>query len=235
MSNLVLSIALGIGFVLLTDLRSAHAVENAIFGYTHLLPSPYTLPKGKFVIGTTTAVGLTDFFEIQTDIFYDFYRIYNVRAKLGFLDFPGFAGGFYVGYQYLNLNDLSSTFPSVGIGAFTPGGTIGVEILPDVALFLGGHLYYPNTDPTPYVNGPSGYLPGSEFGADLSWAYFKSRNKTSGVYILSFGATYNNTYGFYGVGISHHWRGLHLGVHYYPNVSRLRFQPILAGGAQFDF
>src|SRR3954471_24473890 len=83
----------------------AWAVENPLFGYTHLLPSPFTLSAGRVMLGTTSGIGVTDFLEVDTNIISDFFQIYNGRARLSVLDFPGFAAGLYLGYQNVNLNN----------------------------------------------------------------------------------------------------------------------------------
>lgn len=213
-------------------LTSAFAVENPLFGYTHLLPSPFTLPAGRVILGSTSGIGVTDFLEVDTDLLSDFFQIYNGRARLSVLDFPGFAAGFYVGYQNVNLANLSSFNPSTTISAWMPGGVIGAEIAPYLALFVGGNLFYPNIDVSRTGIQTSGYLQGAQFESDLSWAYNPHKNRIGNV--LSGGVTYNSTFNFYGLGLSHHWKNLHFGIHYYPNASNLKVFPILAGGAAID-
>lgn len=211
----------------------AHAVENPIFGYTHLLPSPFTLPAGKFFIGSSAGIGITDFLQIETNVIADIYEIYNARAKLSLLDFPGFAFGVYLGYQNVNLHDLANSNPSLRFNSWMPGGTLGIEILPNVAWFIGGNLFYTSTDlPSASTIQSSGFLQGSQIETDLSWAYNPHQNRIGNV--LSAGFTYNTTFEFYGVGVSHHWRGFQLGIHYYPNASNLRVLPIASVGATFE-
>lgn len=208
------------------------SVENPLFGYTHLLPSPFTLPAGKWVLGAQTAIGITDSIQLETDVISTLFKIYNGRAKLSLLDFPGFAVGIYLGYQYVNLNDISSSNPALGLSTWMPGGVIGTEIMPYLALFFGGNLSYPNFDPSALSLSTSGYIQGSQLESDLSWAYNPQKNKTGNV--LSSGFTYNTTFNFYGVGISHHWPGFHFGIHYYPNAAVFKFVPILSTGIVFD-
>ncbi len=208
------------------------SVENPLFGYTHLLPSPFTLPAGRWILGTQLAVGVTDFIEIETHLISDLTKIYNGSAKVSLLDFPGFAVGAYLGYQYVNLNDLSSANPSIGLSTWMPGAVLGAEIMPYFALFLGGNLSFSNIDPSTIQVNPSGYLQGSQMEADFSWAYHPHKIKIGNV--LSGGVTYNTTFNFYGVGLSHHWTRVHLGLHYYPNATQLKILPILSSALVFD-
>jgi hypothetical protein len=107
---------------------------------------------------------------------------------------------------------------------------IGTEIMPYVALFLGGNLFWPlNTNVSGSGINTSGFMQGAQVESDISWAYNPQGNQTGNV--ISAGFTYNTTFGFYGVGLSHHWRGFQLGVHYYPNASTGKVLPIISGGA----
>jgi len=208
---------------------AAFAYENALFGYTHMLPSPYTPPAGRLALGTTTGIGITDFFELQTNVLSDLFQIYNAEARFSLLDFPSFALGLFLGYQYTNLNVLSSNNPPIGLGAWMPGGVVGIEVIQDIALFLGGNLFFPNVNPNGLGIDTSGYLQGAQVESDVSWAYNPGKKQVGNV--ISAGATYNFTFGFYGVGLSHHWKGFQIGFHYYPNASNLKVYPIFAGGA----
>jgi hypothetical protein len=228
MRSLLVAVLLG-----LFSLPQAHAVENPLFGYTHLLPSPFTLPAGKFFIGSSAGIGITDFLQVETNVISDIYEIYNARARLSLLDFPGFAVGLYLGYQNVNLKNLSDSNPSIHFSSWMPGGTIGIEVLPNVAWFLGGNLFYANTDlPSSSTFQSSGFLQGSQIETDVSWAYNPHGNNTGNV--LSGGFTYNTTFEFYGVGVSHHWKGFQLGIHYYPNANNLKVYPIASVGATFE-
>ena len=113
-----------------------------------------------------------------------------------------------------------------------PGGVIGAEIMPYVALFLGGNLFYANVPVSSTGIDTSGYLQGAQVESDVSWAYNPHKDRMGNV--LSGGVTYNSTFDFYGFGVSHHWKHFHLGIHYYPNATNLKVMPILAGGAVVD-
>ena len=107
------------------------------------------------------------------------------------------------------------------------------EVLPYFAVFIGGNLSYSSSNiPDSSQIQSSGLLQGTQVESDFSWAYNPHKSTLGNV--LSEGISYNSTYNFYGVGLSHHWRGFQLGVHYYPNASNLKVFPIIAGGAVID-
>jgi len=215
-----------------TPLHATTIAENPLLSYTHLLPIPFTLPPGRVIIGTTSGVGVTDFLEANTNLVADFYRIYNVQAKFALLNFPGIASAVYLGYQYVNLHDVSSANPSIAISSLMPGAVVGVEVIPQIALFVGGNLFYPNRNITNEGIETAGYIQGAQMESDVSWAYNPQKDRPGNV--LSAGVTYNTTFKLIGFGISHHWRGFRLGVHYYPNATTLKVLPIISGGASFD-
>ena len=219
-------------FIFLINLTSAKAYENPLFGYTHLLPSPFTLHAGKFAVGTSAGVGITDSLELDTNLLLDLVKIYNARLRYSLLDFPGFSVGVFLGFQSTNLSDLSSFNPALTVNAWMPGAVIGMEITPDLAIFMGGNLFYPNQTIDASSLNTAGYFQGRQIEADLSWAYHSTETELGNV--LSAGVNYNSTFDLYGYGISHHWKGFHLGVHYYPTATELKIQPIIAGGAVFD-
>lgn len=219
-------------YLLFFLVQSALAVENPLFGYTHLLSSPFTTPAGRIAIGTTTSIGVTDFLDLETNLISDFFQIYNVKVRLAVLDFSKFAVGVYLGYQNVNLNNLSPSNPSTTLNAWIPGGVFGVEVVPHVAAFFGIQLFYPNMNISDSGIDTSGYLQGAQVESDLSWAYNPHKNRTGNVF--SGGVSYNTTFSFYGLGVSHHWPGFHLGIHYYPDAQNLKVLPIFAVGAMLD-
>ncbi len=212
--------------------QTTHAVENPLFGYTHLLASPFTLPAGRIMVGTISGIGITDFLEVDTNLIADFYKIYNGTARLSLLDFPGVAVGLSLGYQSVNLHDLSISNPDASIRSWMPGGVIGMEVVPYLAVFLGGNLFYSNVETTHQGINTSGYLQGAQIESDISWAYNPHQDRTGNV--LSGGVSYNTTFDLFGFGVSHHWKGFHFGVHYYPNATNYKILPIIAGGAAFE-
>ena len=217
-------------FTAVISFERALAAENYLFGYTHLLPSPFTIPQGQIAVGTTTGVGVTPFMDVETNLISDFFQIYNARARFSLFDNRQFAIGAYLGYQMVNLNNLAPANPSVTLSAWMPGATVAVEVLPAVAMFFGVQLFYPNMNIINSEIDSSGYLAGAQVETDVSWAYNPHQGHAANA--LSGGITYNTTFSFYGLGISHHWPGFQLGIHYYPNAQNLKVLPIFsAGGA----
>jgi len=229
-----LALILGISFFLglgSTEVR-ASSYENPLFAYTHLLPSPLTLPAGRFVFGTEVAYGLADFLQIGTGLLQDIYQVYNVQAKLSFIDTEDFALALTLGYEMYNYDNISPNNPNLSVHSWLPGGVMAFSLLPQVALFVGGNYQISNVSLLTDQTKTSGYVEGVDLGSDISWAYSPGKKKLGNV--LSAGVTYDATYKIFGFGVSHHWPGLHLGIHYYPNADQYKVQPILAGGAAID-
>jgi hypothetical protein len=212
--------------------RASSLVETPLLAYTHLLPSPFTLPGGRFVLGTDVALGITDFLQVGSNILLDAYKIYNVNAKLALLDYEGFALALTGGYESYNLHDQDSGNPDLQIKSFLPGAVAGFSISPTLAAFVGGNLNFTSQALTTNGIATSGYSRGASAETDLSWAYNPHKKGIGNV--LSGGLSYDFTYQLVGVGLSHYWRGFHLGVHYYPNATQNKFLPIIAGGAVVD-
>lgn len=210
----------------------AQALENPLLGYTHMLPSPFTLTAGRFVLGTEADFGVTDFFQVGTGLVSDVLQVYNANVKLNVLDLPEVAACLNLGYENYNLSSFSSFNPDAQISSWQPGATVGYELAPHLAHFVGGHLSLTNVNVNAQGVSTSGYVQGVTGETDLSWNYSSGEHSVGDV--LSGGFSYDFTYRIYGIGISHYWPGFHLGVHYYPNASDYKFVPILAGGAAFD-
>ncbi|MBI2605307.1 MAG: hypothetical protein HYW49_04425 [Deltaproteobacteria bacterium] len=223
---------------------SARAAQNPMFGYPHLLASPFTLPAGRLIIGTEAALGVTDFFEVGTSVLRDFYKIYNASAKLSLVDFEGFALAVTGGFETYNYRDIYPTNPDLTVTSLLPGAVAAFELLPRFAIFAGGNLSYTKANLRSSGIETSGYIRGARLESDFGWAYNPpgatgSGKRSSGAArgvgnVLSGGLSYDVTYSLVGMGISHHWPGLHLGAHYYPNADRYKLQPIIAGGAVVD-
>jgi hypothetical protein len=224
--GLVLLIALG---VVRSD--AALGAMNPLFAYPHLLPSPFTLPAGRLVYGTSVAFGVTDFFTIGTNILRDFYKIYNVGAKVSILDTEIFAAAATLGYETFNYSAVTGLDPDVTVSSWQPGAVTSLALHERVALFVGGNLSITKIS---LPDEGSGYLHGAQVESDLAWAYHPPTKKRSIVNVISAGASYDLTYKIYGVGLSHHWPGFQLGLHYFPNAKRDRFLPIIAGGGGMD-
>jgi hypothetical protein len=212
--------------------RGAEAYENPLFAYTHLLPSPFTLPGGRLMLGTEIAYGVTDFLQVGSSLIHDVYQVYNADIKLSFLDFEEFAAALTLQYEWFNFHDFSSRNPDLSVSAWMPGIVVGYAIGPQLAHFVGLRLNFAsqtlNTDGLVVT----GYATGAEAESDLSWNYNPKKKSLGNA--LSGGVSYDITYKLLGFGVSHHWPGFHLGFHYYPNASDYKLQPILVGGASID-
>jgi hypothetical protein len=220
-----------LSLVLLMGIGStAQAVNrsNPLFGYTHLLPSPFTLPGGTLVYGTELSFGLTDFFQVGTSLIRDLYKIYNANSKLAIFDNESYALAFTLGWESFNYKDVSSQNPDLRITSYPVGVVQSFGLLPRLALILGARVDFTQvTRPTEEIE-VSGLNRGTSLGSDLSWAY--NPGKKSFGNVLSIGASYDVTYDLVGVGMSHHWPGFRIGVHYYPGADTRPFLPIITGG-----
>jgi hypothetical protein len=208
-------------------------LTNPIFAYTHLLPSPLTLPAGRLALGTDVAYGMFDSVQIGTGLLSDIYQTYNANLKINLVNLPTFSLAAFGSVETYNYHTYDSSNPDLKVLSWKPGLVAGYEVLPDVAGFIGANLNISRQ--TLLTNGvsTSGYVRGAEGEYDLAWAYLRGRRGISNV--LSAGASYDFTYKVYGFGLSHYWRGFRLGAHYYPNADKYKLQPILAGGASVDF
>lgn len=219
----------------LAGLPSARAAEgsNALFSYTHLLSSPFTLPAGRIAIGTSVGIGLTDFLSVGTDIVRDIYKVYNASAKLGVFDNQYFALAFTGGWESYNYRDLDSANPDIQVTSWQPGFVMGYQLLPNVAHFVGGNLSYSSTTQNVAGTQHSGFVQGAQIESDISWAHAPGKRPTA--LVLSLGASYDFTYKSAGFGASYHIPGLHIGFHYYPNADKYKVQPIIVGGTSLSF
>jgi len=203
---------------------------NPLFGHPHMQGSPLTLPAGRVVAGSSAAIGLTDFAEVGTNVVSDLYQVYNASAKVQLLSTPDVAAAISAGYQSYNPRNLVATNPDMTITSWQPGATVAFALDPRLAAFVGG--YYNSTTATLTGTSATSYAHGTTSGADLAWAY--SPGKKSLGNVLAVGATYDFDYQLYGVGLTHYWRTLRLGIHYYPNATQSKVLPIIAGSAAFD-
>src|SRR3990172_10717144 len=80
---------------------------SPVFGYTHLMPSPLTLPAGRLSYGTAFSFGVTDFLQIGTDVVRDAYGVLNANAKIGLVAREGFAAALTLGFEKFNFKDFS--------------------------------------------------------------------------------------------------------------------------------
>ena len=217
---------------------AAEDSENLLFAYSHLQPSPLTMPGGRLSLGTQVAWGVTDFFQVGTDIIRDISKIYNANGKLALVETPVFALAATVGWEHYNLRDISVFNPDASISSWLPGLAMANAIGDQLALFYGGNLNLSQVTVNTDGLQSSGYLRGASLGSDLSWAYNPPSGGSSarrGIgNVLSTGVTYDVTYKLVGVGLSHHWPGFKVGFHYYPGASRNKWLVMVAGGMAVD-
>ncbi len=202
--------------------------ENPLFGYTHLLPSPFTLSAGTLVYGTHLAFGITDFLQVGTHLLRDIYGFYNANAKASLVDHEAFAMAATFGWESYNLQTIDATNPDLRVSSWQPGLIAAFELFPLFALFVGGNLNLTEVKLNASDVKTSGYARGLMFQSDISWAYNPKKDRIGNV--LSAGVSFDSTYEILGFGVSHHWPGFHIGIHYYPNATQYRVQPILVGG-----
>jgi hypothetical protein len=204
---------------------------NPAFPYTHLLPSPFNLSQGEWVLGSTVAYGVVDFFQISTNLARTFQQHWNVRGKVPLIEFPTFVASAYVDYESYNPHNIDDTNPDMRLDRWQPGLVTGYEVGPDMAVFLGGNFSF-GKDPVP-VRTTSGYMKGAQVEVDWSWLYNPSSSRLSDN-ALSAGVTYDFTYSLLGFGATHHWRNFSLGVHY-TIADRARFLPIFGFNVAASF
>ncbi len=211
----------------------AEDFPNPIFAYTHLLPSPLTLPAGRLMLGTDVAYGVFDSVQIGTGLLQDVYQTYNANLKINLLNLPVFSLAAFGSVETYNYRNYDSSNPDLRVLSWRPGLVAGYEVLSNVAGFVGANLNISRQ--TLLTNGvsTSGYVRGAEGEYDLAWSYLRGKR---GIYnVLAGGASYDFTYKVYGFGLSHYWRGFRIGAHYYPNADKYKLQPIIAGGTSIDF
>jgi hypothetical protein len=206
---------------------------NPIFGYTHLLPSPLTLPAGRLVLGTEVAYGVFDSVQIGTGLLLDLYQTYNANLKINLVNLPALSIAAFASVESYNYHNYDASNPDLRVLSWRPGLVAGYELASDFAAFIGGNLNFSRQTLVTSGATTSGYVRGAEAEYDLAWAYLHGKHGISNV--LSGGASYDFTYKIYGFGLSHSWRGFRIGAHYYPNADKYKLQPILAGGAAVDF
>lgn len=216
--------------LLATNARAWASGGNPLFGHPHMQGSPLTLPAGRIVVGSSAAIGLTDFAEIGTNVVSDLYQVYNASAKVRLFSTPEVAAALSAGYQSYNPRNLVATNPDMTITSWQPGATVAFALDPRVAAFVGG--YYNSTTATLSGTSATSYAHGTTCGLDLSWAYNSGKKSLGNV--LALGGTYDFDYRLYGLGLTHYWRSLRLGFHFYPEAAQSKVLPIVAGSAAFE-
>ncbi|MCM0607014.1 MAG: hypothetical protein KA715_13065 [Xanthomonadaceae bacterium] len=158
-------------FLTTTPLHAgSKSVANPIFSYTHMQPSPYTMPGGNIIFGSSVAIGITDFMEISTDVLRNFYMQYNAQVKFQLIDVSGFAAGLIGGWTYY-------TQGSQQIMIVSPGLTTAYGLSDSFAWILGGNVNFTNITVNYGGVTTSSLLRGTQVGSDLAWSY-QSKKKT---------------------------------------------------------
>ncbi len=210
--------------------------DGAHFGfyYTHLLPSPINLAAGSWVLGTTAAYGVTDFFQVSTDVTRLIFRHWNAQAKVPLVEYPTFIASAFINFSHFNYHHLDSANPSVARTSWQPGLVTGYEIDDDQVFFVGGNFDLTKDEVPANYREKSGYARGAQLEADWTWLYNPPTSRLADN-AISAGATYDFTYKIVGVGVTHHWPTFQLGFHYYLNADHYKFLPIVnvTAGIQF--
>lgn len=245
-----LAVMLPCVFVLLAlaygDAPEARAETNELFNHSHRIPSPRTLRGGSLVYGTQLAYGVTDFLQVGTDLISDFFKVINVGAKASLIDVPAFALSPFLAFETYNYHDIVDTNPDIRVNSYLPGLVTATALGDALALFVAGNLNLSRSNLVTEGIERSGWVRGAVISSDLSWAYNqpgvsstkknKEQTPRSGIgNVLATGVSYDINYKLFGVGVSHHWPGFHIGVHYFPAADRYKLQPIVAGGGTLSF
>ncbi len=195
---------------------------NVAFAYTHLLPSPFVLSQGTWVLGTSVAYGLFDFLQISTNVARTFRQQWNIQAKVPLIEYPTFVASAFVNYELYNPSNIDVSNPDVWLRRWLPGIVTAYELNPDMAIFFGGNFNFGN-DSAPVLT-TSGYLRGAQVNAEWSYLYNPVSSRL-GNNAISVGVKYDLTYEMFGFGFTHHWRSFEAGLHY-TFADRERFLPI---------
>ncbi len=195
---------------------------NSAFPFTHLLPSPFNLPHGTWMFGTSVGYGIFDFLQISTNVAHLIQQHWNVQAKVPLIEYPTFIASAFVDYESFNPYHDDATNPDAWVKRWKPGLVTGYEITPDIAFFLGGNFAFGKTA-LPVVT-TSGYMSGAQVNMEWSWLYNPSTSRL-GNNAISLGIKYDFTYSMLGFGFTHHWKAFEAGLHY-TFADRQRFLPI---------
>lgn len=200
-----------------------------LFTASHLAPSPLTLPAGRGLLGNTTAVGITSFLQAEGEVIPLFYGVTQAGLKFSLLHTPSFALGGSLYYQSVNLQKISPLNPPVFWNTWIPGVHSVFLITPRLATFVSLSFLLSSINRSGW-NTQSPFLSGNDVKADLAWLYLQKGRESQ---ILATGISYNGVSSLFGIGLSHHWRRLHIGIHFFPKAKEQRLLPILVGGMAF--
>ncbi|MBN2543897.1 hypothetical protein JXI42_13650 [bacterium] len=159
----------------------------------HAIPTAYTLNKGEVLIGIgPLGYGITDRFQVSTNMLLDIFQVFNADAKMNFIDGRiGLGGG--IGFQHFSLFD-------VDYNALIFGGFLSVPLSERFKLHTGASFAYIQDFDIDEVEFKGGYEGGTTIPVDFEY------NLSEHAALLG-GAAYDLTFEYYRVGISylHSW------------------------------
>lgn len=213
------------------DFQRRKPAYQVSMGYTHLLPSPYVMPGGQLVLGTTAAYGIMDVAELSTNLYLDFQEVFNVSVKANLLNEPLYALAVYASYYRRPIRTIvvDATAPlgtrtdTVSSNAVTPGAVFSYRLR---------NRWVGATGFSYSINSPSvskaelqertAFVSGLQFVQELTYGFNENL-------ALSGGVSYDATYDITGIGASVHLGNFQIGAHYYLNVVKGSIQPIIGG------
>jgi hypothetical protein len=212
---------------------SSRAGDNTIsLGVTHLLPSAFVIPGGTLVLGTTVGAGFFDLFDITTNLYLDFYNVFNVAGKVNLFATQDFAMAIhasYVSQTYTTTSVVPGGMLEVKTTAVAPGATFSYRILPSMTGHIGGKIVTRNPALPKEVFVPkTGFVQGSTINKEFA---FGLSPETA----LAVGGSYDLTYDIPGAGLSFYLGHFQLGAHYYFGVTDGAIQPLIGGSYSTTF
>jgi hypothetical protein len=204
-------------------------------GVTHMLPSPYTVEAGTLLYGTSLTYGITDFLQVGTNAYQLLNDVPNANAKLSFLDTENWAAAATFEWAELDLENVRGERVAT-VTQYGPGVVVSTSIT-DVLSWTNGVKVIRRTVEGSEANAiKSGINQGTTYQSEIGWLYQDAPKKGNrgGARALATGISYDTTYKLFGVGISHHWPGFQLGVHYYPGADEKKWIPIIVGGGSIS-
>ena len=205
-------------------------------GPTHILPSAYVLPAGSFILGTTAGFGVGNFMDITTSLWGDIEQVYNVMIEFGVLKGRNVALGLWLQYenegqQVITTNPTSglATVLTTSFSSVNPGLTLSYRLSRRFTAHTGGDIALQSpVIPKSSLSQTTSYIQGNTVHQEFTVGLTQ--------YVaMSFGGSYDLTYGVAGAGVSFHIDALQVGAHYYFNISQGSILPILGGSFPVNF
>jgi len=216
-----------LSFLFIFAIAVQHSHGGSPLGVTHMLPSPKTLPAGVFVYGTSLAFGVTDRFQVGTNLHALLSDIPNLNSQLSLYHSDDWALALTVGASQYDVEDVYGNKLAT-IDTYTSGLVLGVALSDKVAWTNGVEYawrYVEGSDANIVISGLFG---GTKLQSELGWIYNDGR-------ALDLGVSYDTTFSLWGFGLGHHWDGFHLAIHYYPDADQDKVLPIISGSGAISF